>query len=165
MNQVGDDRGRAVKIVFPQTALRQGDDEQAVIFRPAEDRIIGQIPVGKPRDVGRRISPIQQIGQVIVPKHVSVIIQRHGPRVTVHPFLGRVFRAESQAVGRGHHGIRNRAGGIRPLGHILAGLPAQPDEQADAKRRQQEPKPHGGKHIAPDQAREGLHRLSSPASL
>ena len=165
VHHVGEQLGRIVEVILPDATLRHCDDEQAVILRPAEHRVVVEVPPGKAGHVGGGVAAGEVFRQGIAPHHIAVIVQHHGPGVAVHPFFRGVLRPEGKALRRLHHGVRDDAGGIFCLRSVGALPPAQPDDEPDTQHRQHQHHAHCCQHIPPDEPPEGLHAVSSFASL
>ena len=84
-----------VNIVLPDRTARQGDHEQAVSLPSSRTPASRQDTIARTRRFRSLRSVYSSSGQVMLPNHTAVVVQRHRPGVALQPVRGRAAAGSS----------------------------------------------------------------------
>ena len=145
------------QIVLNHGALGLGHRHQAaVVLGPDGHGPVLQIPAAEHGDRPGAVVAGQLFGHPVLPDHVALRVQHHGPGGGVQH--GRGLGVGLPAVGAlAQMAAERRDGKALPRGRDLADQ-QQPHDQQDVGRQQQRQEPHGGKHIPPEKPPDRIHR-------
>ena len=150
-------------IVLPDRTTRQGGHKQAVVCRPAEHRPVVKIPPRERGNFRRCVVLIQVPRQVMLPDHVTVIIQRHRPGIALQPVRGRAGRVKLQTVSGRGQGLCQRAdadAAVRGLAVVQPQIDHRPQQQTHHQQHHR----RRGQHITSDHSCKGFQLHTSPVS-